>query len=116
LISAGYSGLERAEGFAMTVTSQILGSLITTKAGTGFGVFLIAWVIYTFVYRRYFHPLAKVPGPFWPAVTTLAQTYHNGNYYKKIEEYHKKYGMNAFFCLLTISLIRYRSNRPHSAK
>jgi hypothetical protein len=49
------------------------------------------------VYRRYFHPLAKIPGPFLPAITRLYCWYHNvvkeGTYYKRIDEMHEKYGM-----------------------
>ncbi len=44
------------------------------------------------IYRRFFHPLAKVPGPFLPAVTKLYQTYYNGRYYLQIEKLHQKYG------------------------
>jgi hypothetical protein len=48
-------------------------------------------------YRRFFHPLHEVPGPFLPAVTRLYLWYHNvikdGSYYKKIDEMHVKYGM-----------------------
>ncbi|KAL5319155.1 hypothetical protein ACEPPN_012204 [Leptodophora sp. 'Broadleaf-Isolate-01'] len=47
-------------------------------------------------YRRFFHPLHSVPGPFLPAVTRLYLWYHNvikdGSYYKKIDEMHVKYG------------------------
>jgi len=47
-------------------------------------------------YRRYFHPLSKIPGPFLPAVSRLYLWYWNvigdGSYYKKIEEMHAKYG------------------------
>ncbi|KAJ2907247.1 hypothetical protein MKZ38_006541 [Zalerion maritima] len=48
------------------------------------------------VYRRYFHPLAKVPGPFLPAVTGLYAWYYNvpktGQFYKEIERLHKGHG------------------------
>jgi len=44
------------------------------------------------VYRRFFHPLAKVPGPFLPAVTKLYQSAYNGRYYLQIEKMHAKYG------------------------
>jgi hypothetical protein len=47
-------------------------------------------------YRRFFHPLCTIPGPFLSAVTRLYLWYHNiikdGSYYKKIEEMHVKYG------------------------
>lgn len=44
------------------------------------------------VYRRFFHPLAKIPGPFLPAVTKLYQSFYNGRYYLQIEKLHEKYG------------------------
>lgn len=46
----------------------------------------------TCIYRRYFHPLAKIPGPFLPAVTKLYQSYFNCRYYLEIERLHQKYG------------------------
>lgn len=49
------------------------------------------------VYRRWFHPLANVPGPFLPAVTRLWAWYHNvpneGKLFKEIERLHDVYGM-----------------------
>ena len=52
----------------------------------------VGYVAAQIVYRRFFHPLAKVPSPFLPAVTTLYQSYYNGRYYLEIERLHKKYG------------------------
>ena len=46
------------------------------------------------IYRRFFHPLAKIPGPFLPAVTMLYQSFYNGRYYLEIERMHEKYGMH----------------------
>lgn len=49
------------------------------------------------VYRRFFHPLANVPGPFLPAVTRLYAWYYNvpleGKFFKEIERLHEIYGM-----------------------
>ena len=49
------------------------------------------------IYRLYFHPLAKFPGPKIAAVTYWYETYHDvylkGNYYNKIREMHQRYGM-----------------------
>lgn len=60
----------------------------------------IAWLLALIVYRRYFHPLAKVPGPFLPSVTYFYKWYHdaikNGTYYKRIGEMHAKYGIYYF--------------------
>jgi cytochrome P450 len=58
---------------------------------------LLAFVVFvqvatTCIYRRFFHPLANIPGPFLPAVTKLYQTYHNRRYYLEIERLHSKYG------------------------
>jgi hypothetical protein len=48
------------------------------------------------VYRRYFHPLAKVPGPALAAVTYLYAFFFNNvggsRYYAQIEKLHRKYG------------------------
>jgi hypothetical protein len=48
------------------------------------------------VYRRYFHPLAKVPGPALAAVTHLYAFFFNNvggsRYYAQIEKLHRKYG------------------------
>lgn len=46
----------------------------------------------TCIYRRFFHPLANIPGPFLPAVTKLYQSYFNCRYYIEIERLHRKYG------------------------
>lgn len=46
----------------------------------------------TCIYRRFFHPLAKIPGPFLPAVTKLYQSYFNCRYYLEIERLHQQYG------------------------
>jgi len=57
---------------------------------------LLVWIVVVAAYRRFFHPLAGVPGPFLPSVTRLCLWYHNfirdGQYYKKIEEMHARYG------------------------
>ncbi|KAH8887271.1 cytochrome P450 [Thozetella sp. PMI_491] len=48
------------------------------------------------VYRRFFHPLARIPGPFIPAVTRMYIWYWNvpqdGHFYRKIDELHARYG------------------------
>lgn len=59
-----------------------------------FATTLILWLA---IYRLYFSPLARFPGPKLAALTTLYEFYHNGvhrvKFYSKIEELHKKYGM-----------------------
>jgi hypothetical protein len=53
---------------------------------------LVVYMTSVCIYRRLFHPLAKVPGPFLPAVTKLYQSYYNRRYYLQIEQLHKRYG------------------------
>lgn len=55
-------------------------------------VTLVSYVASICVYRRFFHPLAKIPGPFLPAVTKLYQSYYNRRYYLQIEKLHARYG------------------------
>ena len=49
-------------------------------------------ITFTCIYRRYFHPLAKIPGPFLPAVTKIYQSVFNCRYYLEIERLHQIYG------------------------
>jgi len=57
------------------------------------------WMLIETIYRRYFHPLSKIPGPFIPAVTRLYLWYQSivkeGQSYKMIEQLHKTYGILA---------------------
>ena len=53
---------------------------------------LAVYITWTAFYRRFLHPLAKVPGPTLAAVTKLYQSYYNHRYYLQIEKLHKKYG------------------------
>ena len=52
------------------------------------------------IYRRFFHPLADVPGPFLAAVTKLYQSAYNKQYYKQVERLHEKYGSPSLHMLL----------------
>jgi hypothetical protein len=57
---------------------------------------LFLWVLSLFVYRLYFSPLAKFPGPKLAAATGWVETYHDvvrgGQFIFKIREWHAKYG------------------------
>lgn len=48
------------------------------------------------VYRLYFSPLAKIPGPRLAAISRLYELYHDGyrsgGYVHKLRELHKQYG------------------------
>ena len=59
---------------------------------SGFVVYLTCLV----VYRLYFSPLAKFPGPKLAAITLWYEAYYDiikrGQYTRRIAEMHKKYG------------------------
>lgn len=59
------------------------------------GIF-IAYCIWVIIYRLYFHPLAKFPGPKLAAATGLYEIawdyFGHGAYLFHCEQLHKKYG------------------------
>jgi len=56
-------------------------------------VFLVFFIGYI-VYQRYFHPLARFPGPFLGSVTNFLKVYHlyTGNMPQIMLDLHQKYG------------------------
>jgi hypothetical protein len=64
--------------------------LLTAYAPTLVVLYYIAWI----VYARTLHPLAKVPGPFWPSVsrTWLMWRHHTGDIEIVERSLHGKYG------------------------
>jgi hypothetical protein len=54
----------------------------------------IIWLAYTVIYRIYFHPLSKYPGPKLAACSHFwfIRTWSSGFYPQRIEELHRKYG------------------------
>jgi hypothetical protein len=60
------------------------------------GVALIAYTAYGAIWRLYFSPIAKFPGPKVAALTMLYEIYYEivkgGQYTFKIGELHKEYG------------------------
>ncbi|KAJ6086421.1 cytochrome P450, partial [Penicillium canescens] len=65
------------------------GFILGAGLVAGFG-YLVSWCIYC----RTFHPLSKVPGPFWPSVTRLWLTYAvaRGDLDVVQRELHRRYG------------------------
>ena len=58
--------------------------------------------LYQVVYYRFFHPLAKFPGPFWAGVTRLWVAYPDLTGQERpneCQELHKRYGGSFFHCL-----------------
>jgi hypothetical protein len=74
------------------MSSSIL-SLVDERKWQLIGATLLLYIVTGSIYRRFFHPLAKIPGPFLPAVTMLYQSFYNRKYYLEIERMHEKYGM-----------------------
>ena len=58
--------------------------------------FLVAYCVVGVIYRLYFHPLAKFPGPRLAAATQWYEFYYDciqfGQYTFKIGRLHEKYG------------------------
>jgi cytochrome P450 len=89
--------------------SSTLG-IFSTSAGSPLLSAFAAFVLYRFlliVYRLFFHPLSKVPGPKLAAATSLFETYYNlflpGVYFRVIREMHDQYG----------PIVRVRPNEVH---
>lgn len=40
---------------------------------------VVVYILVTAVYRLYFHPLAKFPGPFWAKLSTFPAWWHSKN-------------------------------------
>ena len=57
-------------------------------------VALSSYLSFLIIYRVYFHPLSKYPGPFWAKVTDLYQTYHawKGDRHLEFWRCHERYG------------------------
>lgn len=57
-------------------------------------VYISGTFIWQIIYYRFFHPLAKFPGPFWGSVTRLWITYHNikADECQVLQALHRQYG------------------------
>lgn len=64
-----------------------------------------AWTAYGLalaIYRLFFHPLSKFPGPKYAAISRWHEYYYEviqkGQFTFVIQEYHKKYGKHSMYC------------------
>jgi uncharacterized membrane-anchored protein YitT (DUF2179 family) len=61
-----------------------------------FATIYVIYIVYLVVYRLYFHPLSKYPGPLHGAVSRWPEFYYEvvqkGQFSKVIDTYHDKYG------------------------
>lgn len=57
---------------------------------------ILAYISFKYIYRLYFHPLAKFPGPKLAAISHLYEGYYDvvkeGRYIFEVEKMHQKYG------------------------
>jgi hypothetical protein len=60
------------------------------------GATVLIFGLINIIYRLYFHPLKKVPGPVWSAASSLPSFYHNfirkGQWYREVARLHEIYG------------------------
>lgn len=57
----------------------------------------IVYLVSVALYRRFFHPLAKIPGPFLAAITHFYIVKYNlfsprSQFYLQVEKLHQQYG------------------------
>jgi hypothetical protein len=68
------------------------------------GLGIVVYACGLLLYRLYFSPIAAFPGPLLARATFWYEFYHNwvknGQYYRRIEEMHKEYGIFQLFSLL----------------
>jgi hypothetical protein len=75
-----------------------LGQLTVLQVLVAIASLTLTYTISAAIYRLYFHPLAKYPGPRLASLSYLYETYytyspwHKGKYPFKTQELHLKYG------------------------
>jgi hypothetical protein len=57
----------------------------------------LVWITSLVIYRRYLHPLAKIPGPFLASITHFYIVKYNlfsgrSQFYLQVEKLHQQYG------------------------
>jgi hypothetical protein len=62
-----------------------------------FSAIVTVWLVSVAVYRRFFHPLANIPGPFLAAITHFYIVKFNlfgprSQFYLQVEKLHREYG------------------------
>ncbi len=83
-------------------------SLYSYEALAAAAILAAASIIYTAIYRLYFHPLAKIPGPKLAALTFWYEIYFNvvkpGMFVWEIKRLHQIYGMPLLRIQLTVEI------------
>jgi hypothetical protein len=75
---------------AINMERPVIPSLLLTA--------LLTYFAFKWVYRLYFHPLAKFPGPWLAAVSTWYEGYYDivkkGRYIFEVEKMHQSHGLS----------------------
>jgi hypothetical protein len=73
----------------MSIALLSIPLLLETAIGIPLGYLFLGAI-----YRRYFHPLSKFPGPFWASITRwwMVSEIFSGEHEKHINALHEKYG------------------------
>ncbi|KKY13772.1 putative cytochrome p450 [Diplodia seriata] len=73
---------------------SILNFVVENARPSTFIALVLAYVISTVIYRIFFHPLHKIPGPFFAKFTELWRTrkYFSGTWHQDILDLHRQYG------------------------
>lgn len=93
---------------------KMLSFLSDTKTLLALGVvFVVVYLISLAIYRLYFHPLARFPGPKLAALSKWYEFYYDvylqGQFVFQLEELHKRYGM-CFRSLIFRSMYHSQTN------
>ncbi|MCJ1388148.1 hypothetical protein MMC18_000993 [Xylographa bjoerkii] len=99
-LSTGVYGLGQETSVQKSVARMVVESLLSKASFVNIAAcivgFLAIRIIVTVIYRLYFHPLAKVPGPKIAAATRGYELWYQGlqqtKFPAKIKELHKQYG------------------------
>jgi hypothetical protein len=82
----------------VSFSTYIIPEMYSLSTGIPVTIALLSlWVIAKVIYRLFFHPLAKFPGPKLAAVTVFFEFYYDGikggQYTFEIANMHQRYGM-----------------------
>lgn len=83
--------------------ASVLQSVLPRSIGHGLLAVLVALLFYSstlVIYRLFFHPLRKLPGPWLAAATSWYEFYQDvilvGHYVKDYPKLHAKYGQSDY--------------------
>jgi hypothetical protein len=85
----------------MTILLDVVRDLATTPTHLIAALFgsVALYAVILSIYRLFFHPLARYPGPLLAKITDLYLTYHAWKGTRHLEFYrcHEKYGKNSIY-------------------